>query len=507
MTYNINLGKMLARCARIYPERLAIIDENRRVTYRELNEEANRLAHNYMRLGLSKGDKIGFLLGNCAELVGAVFGALKMGGVVVILNWRWAPEELWRLVDHTEISFLVYGKEFSEKIDKIRPRVRNVKHYVICHGTGRDSISYESLLDGGSVEEPDVEVGADDVASITHTSGTTGFPKGAVWTHSSHLWGASLISAGADRRAEDTEIVGYSLNGTPFFRAYLVNVLVGSTAVFPVSFDILSLLRTVEKERAVFAWFAVPTWIRILEHPDLRSYNLECFRKAQIGGQIIPIELKRRIKKSFPELALFDMYGATEAGPISCLYPNEAFRGQGCVGIPCQIVEVRIVDEEGQDVPKNDIGEIVIAGPNMMRGYYKNEESTQKVLGTGWLHTGDLGKMDEDGYLYIVDRKVETIISGGFNVYPAEVEGALLEYEKIKDVAVIGIPDPLWGESVKAIIVPKPGEVLTSQEAIDFCRERLASYKKPRSVEILEELPRDASGKVLKRELRKKYAK
>jgi len=340
-----------------------------------------------------------------------------------------------------------------------------------------------------------------------YTSGTTGRPKGAILTHENLLWNLfNTILGREEKEGEISMVIGPLYHTAALNNHFLTRVAMAGTSILIKHFDPEKVMQVIEKERVTVISGAPAAYHLMLSLPEKR-YDTSSITKCTTGASILPNETKERLTKLFPNLTgIYDVYGCTEATPsIAILKAKDSLRKRECVGPAVPFLEVRIVDDQDQDLPIGEVGEIICRGPNIMKGYYKDEEATQEALRGGWLRTGDLGRMDEEGFIYIVDRKKDMIVSGGENIYPREIEEILYSHPKIQEAAIIGVPDPLWGESVKAVIVLKKGESMTEEEVIEYCKRHLASYKKPRSVEFVESLPRNPSGKVLKTLLRQKY--
>jgi acyl-CoA synthetase (AMP-forming)/AMP-acid ligase II len=341
-----------------------------------------------------------------------------------------------------------------------------------------------------------------------YTSGTTGRPKGVLITHGNVLWNLVNALLGREEKEGEISLVIGPLYHTAALNNHLtIRVAMAGTSILLKRFEPKHVMEIIEKEKVTVISGAPAVYHHLLALPDVERFDTRSVTKCTTGSSILPDETKERLLKLFPNAkGVYDVYGCTEASPnITILKAAASLRKQACVGLSLPFLEVRIVDEQDRDLPPGDVGELICRGPNVMKGYYKDQKATQEVLKKGWLHTGDLARMDEEGFIYIVDRKKDMIVSGGENIYPREIEEMLYHHPKIQDVAVIGVPDQFWGESVKAFIVLKRGESMKEEEVIEYCKNHLASYKKPKSVEFIETLPRNPSGKVLKTELRESY--
>jgi fatty-acyl-CoA synthase len=500
---NLNVPFMLLRNVHENPDKLAVVSGDRRYTYREFNERVNRLANGLLQKGVQKGDKVACLLNNGSEFAEISFALSKIGTLSVPLNFRLKGEEIGYILEHSDSSFLFFGAEFQETVAGLIPRLPLVKSTIQVGGSGE----YEEWVQTSSPREPPVRVLEEDEHSIMYTSGTTGFPKGAVHTHRSRIWNS--LNMLVDTGLRGTDIFAIT---TPLFHIaaghtiLLSPIFIGATVVILPGFPLPEFFGWIEREK-ISAFFAVPTlFFRMVEHPNFRDYDLSSVRLLFTGGAVTSIELKERILKAFPRATLDDLMGLTEGGPLTTFLPHrDALRKPGSVGRAHFSQMVRVVNDRGEDVRGDEVGEIIVKGPAVMKGYYKNPEATAKALQGGWLYTGDLARVDEEGFQYLAVRRTDLIVSGGENIYPAEVERVLLQHPRVKDAAVIGVKDQEWGEKVVAVVVPGEGETPAEEEILGFCQGRLAGYKRPRRVVFVDELPKNQLGKVLYKELRNRF--
>lgn len=506
----MDVGKILTITAHKFPNRIALISEEKRMTYQEFNDRVNRLANGLLRLGLRKGEKVAVLLFNSIPLVEALFASAKTGGVFTPINFRFTAEEVFYLLDHSDARFFIYGEEFAGLVEKIRPKLNKIAFSVSVGETASlGPFNYETLLREAPCQEPEAFLTEKDECELMYTSGTTGRPKGAILTHENLLWNLFNTILGREEQEGETSIViGPLYHTAALNNHFLTRVAMAGTSILIKHFDPEKVMEIIEKEKVTVISGAPAAYHLMLSLPEGR-YDTRSITKCTTGASILPNETKERLMKFFPNLSgIYDVYGCTEATPsIAILKARDSLKKRECVGRAVPFLEVRIVDDQDRDLSAGEVGEVICRGPNVMKGYYKDEEATREALRGGWLHTGDLARMDEEGFIYIVDRKKDMIISGGENIYPREIEEILYSHPKIEDAAIVGVPDPLWGESVRAIIVLKKGETMTEEEVIEYCKSHLASYKKPRSVEFVESLPRNPSGKVLKTVLRERYMK
>jgi len=505
------LGEMLARNARKYPDREAIIIKDRRVRFKELDERVNRLANALVAKGIKKGDKIGILMTNRIELLEVVFAAAKLGAVNVPLNIRLSPPEIGYILTNCDAKILFFGENFAETVTKFKEGVPLIENFIVTGKAAGDFQDYENFLSAGDAAAPRIMLSDEEDAFIVYTSGTTGKPKGARLSHknivieSMTTYMDSVLSV--PRREGLPHIPSKSLSIAPLFHiGGLVSAIKTMIAVVPMvvmEFEPLQVIKTIDEEKITFIFLVPAMWKMLIEHPDFKKYDVSSLRVAANGAAPMPADLKQRVLEAFPNAGYQDSFGQTEMSATAIqITQTHAPKKEGSVGIPFTNVEVRLVDHKMNDVPVNEVGEIVYRGPIMFNGYYKNPEATKEAFEGGWFHSGDMARRDEDGFIYLVDRKKDMIITGGENVYSAEVESVLNTHPDISETAVVGVPDPKWGETVKAFVVLQPGKSLTAEEIIEFCNERMARYKRPKLIEFIPALPRNAAGKVLKKELR-----
>ncbi|HEX6537705.1 MAG TPA: long-chain fatty acid--CoA ligase [Candidatus Dormibacteraeota bacterium] len=497
------LGFMLTRRAASTPDRTALIFRDESWTFGELNRLTNRVAHGLHAGGVNPGDRVGFIGLNHPRFLFTLFGAAKLGAVFVPLNFRLSGPELAFIIGDAGLQTLVYEDNFGSIVDEIRDQI-DVRQF-ICSEEREGARSFDELTHDQRETNLDYPVGDDDVAWIMYTSGTTGRPKGAMITHGNVKWNNFNSSLAVDSLVDDRTLavaplfhIG-GLNATP-----IATLTIGGAVVIEQIFEPGMVLELIERHR-ITTMFGVPAMFMFMaQHPDFATRDLSSVRIFVVGGAPVPEQLLRSYAdRGIPFL---QGYGLTETGPQACLLPPHMAEAKlGSAGIQPFFTDTKVVDENGNDVPDGERGEIVVRGPNVMKGYWNRPDATAEVLEDGWFHTGDIGKRDDDGYFYILDRKKDMIISGGENIYPAEVEDVLFQHPAVQDVAVIGVQHPRWGESVRAVIVVKDGETVTEQEIVDFTEGRLARYKQPRSVVFADWLPRNPTGKVVKFELRERF--
>ena len=512
----MNIGQCLTKSARTFPNNLAIAHGERRLSYAKFNSRANRLANALYRHGIQQGDNVAVLMYNCPEMLESMFAGFKTGCGVIPINFRLHPKEYAFIIKHSEAKAVIVSPEFNEEIIKICDLFPCVKTIITVSGARDNLLDYESLLSAESDQYDDADVDADDVAWIFYTSGTTGSPKGAMLTH------RNLLSMTMNFYADMAPGFGSSdvaLHAAPLSHGSgcyaLPNIAKGAANVIldSKSFDPETVLRTIQDNR-VTNMFAAPTMIkRLTDSPAIDQYDYSSLKYLNYGGAPILVEdlidAMRKLGR-----CLVPLYGQAES-PMTITYlphDDHVFDGDSdqvkrlaSAGIPRTDVEVKIFDSDGNELLPGETGEIVTRSDLVMKGYWRAPEATAEALRDGWLYTGDMGYMDEHGYLFLMDRSKDMIISGGENIYPRELEEAIVQHPAVREVAVIGIPDPQWGEAIKAVVSLVPGRTVTETELIDFCTEHIARYKKPRSVDFVDELPKNNYGKIVKRELREKY--
>jgi len=511
------LPDILERAAKRYPDKDALVFKEDKMSFKELKDKVDRLATCLSGFGIKKGDSVAILLPNLSPCVISYYAILRIGAIVVMNNPLYSDRELEHQLNDSGAKALITMDIFGNRMIDLRQKT-GIKQIIYTSVLGtevkpaEDVYEWEDILSKTSPSPPAVELSFDDVAMYQYTGGTTGVSKGAMLTHRNlscnvqqlASWLISPLKGGLK------EGQGMSLSAPPFFHAFGLtaamnsSIYLGWTQVMIPRPQPDQLLEAIGKFKPTFI-FLVPTmYIGILNHPDFDKVDMKSIKFCGSGAAALPVQVIEKIQKKTGS-PLMEGYGMTEASPITHVNPFGGLRKPGSVGVPIQNTLSRIVDlKDGiTPVPVGEVGEIVFKGPQVMKGYLNMPDETAKALKGGWLHSGDLGKMDEDGYFYVVDRKKDMVVSGGYNVYPKEIEDVYLEHPKVAEAAAIGVPHPTRGEQVKLMLVLKEGKSATEEEMIKYCSDKLAKYKWPTMVEFRSELPKSAVGKILKHVLRK----
>lgn len=516
------LTKGLLYAASNYPQKLAVIEDHHRYSYKELEERTAKLKSSLKTMGVTKGDRVALLMLNDFRYIELMYAITALGAIVVPLNIRFSLKENIYVLNDAEAEVLYIHREFLPAISELKNQVSVLKHIVLAEDKdcpafkgNLNVFSYENLLEAESTKELDYkDVQEDDVAGIFYTGGTTGKSKGVMLTHKNLQMNAFHVVMNLQYKKSDTY-----LHAGPMFHladqasTFAVTLAAGTHTILR-TFTPKGVLEVIEKEKVTMSML-VPTMINMLLHSaDVEKYDTSSWRMILYGASPMPVELLKLVMKLLPQTQLAQAYGMTEASPIlTFLKPEDHVLGgteieeqrlTSC-GQSVQSIEMGIVDGEGNSLPANEIGEMIAKGPIIMKGYWKLPEETAKVLRDGWYHTGDLGYRDDDGFYYIVDRAKDMIISGGENVYSVEVEQALSSHPAVLECAVFGTPHEKWGEVVAAAVVLKENAIATEEEILSFTRGQISDYKVPKSVAFLSELPKSGAGKILKRVIREQY--
>jgi len=515
--YNIDTyADIIYRNALLYPDDAAFKYGSRSVTFAEFNRRVSRLAQALTSIGLNKGDVLGILSWNCLEYAEVYGAGMKAGFIIAPVNPRLQASELEEIINSSKVATLVVGPGLVDTVATLRPHLPGVKNFISLDGSAGAMLAYNDLLAAGSEQEPEELVEADDSLFIFFTSGTTGTPRGALYTHGRAMDDTRRLALALGLAKEDKQIQImplFHVGGTKVFWGYF---FVGACNVImpQKSFDPAATLQAVQDEKATDIHI-VPTHLAaFFALPDLDEYDLRSLKRILYAASPMPQELLRKGLTKWGPIFV-QCYGGTEDGPnVTVLSkqqhmvldrPDTEHEVLLSAGFPHIGVHVRIVNAEEKDVAPGEVGEIIVQSKGVMQEWWRKPQETRRTIVNGWVHTGDLGRYDERGYIYIVDRKKDMIISGGENIFPREVEEVLYRHPAVQEAAVIGIPDPYWVEKVHAVIKVKKDARVTSAELIDFCKQRIAGYKTPKTIEFVQSLPKNPAGKILKRQLRERY--
>ena len=528
--------ELLERNARLYPDEVSLVElnpdekDNRRMTWKEyeliepsryaqarreitwkqFDDKANRFANTLLEKGVKKGDKIAILMYNCLEWLPIYFGILKTGAIAVPLNFRYDADEILYCVELADVSILVFGPEFIGRIETHADRLCQESMLIyVGDNCPRFAESYKELVADSSSSSPGIPLSDEDFGAIYFSSGTTGFPKAILHKHQSLSQAAEMEMIHHSITREDTFLCIPPLYHTGAKFHWMGSLCAGSKAVLLKGTKPKTILEAMSSEHCTVAWLLVPWAQDILDAIDsgevnLDDYQLSQWRLMHIGAQPVPPSLIKRWMDVFPHHDYDTNYGLSESTGPGCVHLGVGnLHKVGAIGVPGYRWECKIVDENGNTVQQGEVGELCVKGPGVMTCYYNNEEATAETIRDGWLFTGDMARQDEDGFYFLVDRKKDVIVSGGENIYPVQIEDFLRKFDKIKDAAVIGLPDHRLGEKTAAIIEIKDGMECTREEIDKFCLG-LARYKRPKEI-IFDEIPRNATGKIEKPVLRKRY--
>jgi long-chain acyl-CoA synthetase len=505
---------ILYRNALLYQDDEAFVYGNERITHSEYNAAVNKIIHALQKLNVDRSKPVSILSWNSLPSVIAYSTTLKGKYIASMLNPRLTADELEYIINYSETDTLFVGPELVETVTLLKPRVPQIKNYVVLEGITKGMISFKDLLNTHSSDEPDMKVDEDDLTCIIYTSGTTGVPRGALYTQrcfidDSRTFALNVNVQQSDRHLQVTP--QFHIAGNTWLRTFLY---IGACTIIHKFFDPLKTLQAIQDEKATHMNIVPTQVVAMLNTPDFADYDLSSMKLIWYGASPMPLEVLKKGIKSFG--CIFgEGYGQSESGPAITHMPKEDHdvldkpeaqqKHLSSAGRPDIGVQVRIVDLKGNDCEPGAIGEIIVKSKHIMVGYWKKPEDTKNTVIDGWLYTGDMGYYDEHGYIYIADRKKDMIISGGENIFPREVEEVLYKHPVVLEAAVIGIPDDYWVEKVHAVIVARKGYPVTPEEIIAFCKKHIAGYKTPKSIEFVEALPKNAAGKILKKELKEKY--
>ena len=503
----MNIGEWIQKRAIIRSENIFLQDKERIYNNRQFNERVNRTANALGHLDIAKGDRVALLMSNCSEFLEIFFACAKTGAIMVPLNFRLAVPELIYILTDAEPAVLIYAAEFAPKVQEIKSAGLSVRYY-FCHGGDArpDDPDFAERIERHPATEPSEPEAVDlkDPLFIMYTAGTTGDPKGAVLTHENILFGAihSLLGYGVDRSYKSLVVAplfhigALAASVTPIIYA-------GGSIVISSFYSASETLDLIVKEKINYM-FAVPVMFQLMtEAENWKEADLSHVHFFISGGAPIPLPIIRKYQEE-KGIGFVQGYALTETGRLTSLDLEDSIRKAGAVGKEVFHITLRIVDDRGKDLPAGEAGEIIVRGPNVFRGYWRNEAATGTAMAGGWFHTGDMGRRDEEGFLYIIGRKVEMIISSGENVYPAEVERALQSLPQVAEAAVVGMADDKRGEVVAAFVIPRKDTPAEEEDLLLALQDKIAPYKVPRKIVFVDHFPRNQAGKVLKRILKKR---
>jgi acyl-CoA synthetase (AMP-forming)/AMP-acid ligase II len=506
------LGEMIARNARVYPEIEGFVFEEVRLSWRQVNDRVNRLANAFQKLGIKPKDRLALLGKNSHRYLEVFFAAAKTGVIAVKMNYRYHDKELVDILNDCQARGIAFDGEFAECVRRLSSSVPSLKYYICNDQEVEGALNYENILKSSSAIEPNRCIQGDDLVMVQYTSGTTGKSKGSMMTHRGQILLANNGALGLFR--------GRMMMSMPLFAGaatgrVLSNVYLGNTIVIGRDFEPRNFIETIEKERINLTGFVPSMFYILMERvPDIKKYDLSSLKRIVYGAAPMTVSQLRVALETFKGCEFEGGYGLTETGPYGCRLLPEDHRIEGSeqevkrlgsVGRMGINGRLKIVGENREILPIGQIGEIAILCDSNMVGYWNKPEETDETLIDGWVYTGDMGEIDEDGYVYIRDRKKDMIITGGFNVYPKEIEEVLMTHPAVMESAVIGIPDEKWGEAILALVIIKQGKSVTEHELSEFCRLHIASFKKPKRIEFVQDFPRTPLSKIKKNELRERY--
>ncbi len=506
---SVNIGELLKKRASLNPHREAYVDSTARISFSELNDRCNRMANALLAHGVRAGDRVAIAMMNSPEFVETYLAIAKIGGIVVPLNWRLVPDELEFILKDSGAEILFYGSEFSGTFDELHSRgdATDVRTWIRASSGDKESgfwVDYETFHDQGHAGEPPVGARDDDLLYIMYTSGTTGLPKGVVHSHGTTFQAMLTFSASCDLRDADRYLAALPMFHVGALTPITLNVYRGVTSIVMREFDPARAWELFEKEKVTVS-LLVPAMLNFMAQSEARTrYDYSTLRWIQSGASPLPVNLIRQFADM--NIEIHQIYGSTETcGPACVIDAEHALSKIGSTGKPFFHTDVRVVNENGEDCKAGEPGEVWVKGDHIMLRYWNRPEATaETITQDGWLRTGDVASVDEDGFVYIQDRIKDMIISGGENVYPAEIENVLLSHPDITEVAVIGQPSKKWGESPFAVVV-RNSDSLTEEAVLAHCKGKLAPFKLPRGAVFIDTIPRNANGKVLKRELRERF--
>ncbi len=519
----MNTTDFLSIATAICPDREFMLFDEKKMTFLQTSDRVNRFANSLLESGIKKGDRIGILQVNCSQYIEAYFAAARIGAIFVPLNFRAKTDELVYMISHAEAKILLAGQRYLDMVSRMLPQLPSVKQCICLDSRDDDAYAYyQDLIDSSSADERMAEIGDDDVTILMYTAGTTGRPKGVPLTHNGFVSYVLENVEPANPDVAERNLLTVPLYHVAGIQAMMAATYGGRTMVLMKQFEVREWLETASKKRASRAML-VPTMLKwIVEHEDFSKYDLTGMQVITYGAAPMPYEVIKKAIEKMPWVRFINAFGQTEtASTITALGPEDHIiegtdeekekklkRLTASIGKPLPGVEIKVVDESGNVLAPLEVGEIMARGARIMKGYWKDEEKTSQVITEdGWLRTSDQGWIDDEGYIYMAGRADDMIIRGGENISPDEVEDALYSHPGIEEAAVIGISDPEWGQQPCGVVVLKKGAEATEGEIMEYCRSKLASFKRPQSIIFVDSLPRNQMGKVLRKKLREEYGK
>ena len=516
----MNTANFLSIPGMMFPDQELIVFEGTRLTYASALERVRRLATSLQKLGVKPGDRVAALQTNSNQFIETYYATATLGATFVPLNYRAKQPEIEYMVTAADVKVLFVGSRYVDQIKQLQPKFTSVTHYVAMEGSSPGMLDFEKLVADGSPDIDDAEVDESDVTILMYTSGTTSLPKGVMLTYgdfTNYVVGTVEMADGTDRGTSLLCAPLYHIAGTANI---MTAIWAGRKIVVLKQFEPREWLEAVHKEKITHA-FVVPTMMKqLIDHPEFSKFDMSSLQNLSYGGAPMPFPVIRKAIEVFPKGTGFvNAFGQTETTSTLTVLGPADHRLDGpqaevernlkrltSVGLPLPDVEVQVLDDDNKPLPANEIGEVVIRTPRVMKGYAGQESATAALLDAdGWLHTRDMGYLDEDGYVYLVGRKDDIIIRGGENIAPAEIEAVLHAHPSVDEAAVIGVPDVDWGQKIAAFVALRPGKTASNDELADFCRQRLASFKKPEIIRFVDALPKNPLGKILKKELKAQF--
>jgi acyl-CoA synthetase (AMP-forming)/AMP-acid ligase II len=517
----LNTTDFLSIATAICPDQTAIVFEGKRYTFAQLNERVNRLANGLRGLGVKKGDVVSFIQVNCNQCVETYFAVAKTGAIYLPLNFRAKEKEFDYMLNTADATTLICGERYLPIIESIKGNIKSLKNLISLEEKHDGLLFYEDLIANSSADDITADIDDHDTTILMYTAGTTGFPKGVMLSHNSFSTYVLENVSPPSPDLQEGNILTVPLYHVAGIQAMMAAIYGGRTLVMERQFEPEEWMTLVETEKANRAMM-VPTMLKqLLDHPNFKKHDLSSLRVITYGAAPMPLPVIRKALDEFPGVSFINAFGQTEtASTITALGPEDhhitgtpeekekKIKRLASIGKPMADVKMKVVDDDGKTLGPNEVGEILAKGPRVMSGYWKDEEKTKKTIDKdGWVHTGDVGYVDEDGYYFLAGRSSDMIIRAGENISPEELENVIREHPGVEDVAVIGVPDETWGEEPRAVVIPKKGAKVTEDDIMEYARKNLASFKRPRTVVFVKDLPRNPMGKLVKKQIREMYGK